>query len=211
MEENIIIFGIGFLAQLFFFSRMFVQWFISERAGKVLSPTIFWQISLLASLLMMVYGVLRLDLAILLGQILTYIIYIRNLQLKGDWLRLPGGIRALIFIIPLVGFLYLLTYSEFAIPDILNNPDIPTYVLIWGIVAQIVFTFRFIYQWIYSEKKKESQLPAGFWIISITGATMIILYAFYRKDPVLIAGSLGGILVYSRNLYLLKKQMKSTT
>lgn len=208
MEENIIIFGIGFLAQLFFFSRMFVQWFISEKAGKVLSPTIFWQISLLASLLMMVYGILRLDLAILLGQILTYIIYIRNLQLKGDWEKIAPGIRFLTILIPIVGFIYLLFNSQI-VPDILNNPDIPKYVAIWGIVAQIVFTFRFVYQWIYSEKKKESQLPAGFWIISITGASMIILYALYRKDPVLLAGSIGGIVVYSRNLYLLKKQSES--
>ncbi len=83
--DNILTICIGFLAQGLFFTRTIAQWFKSEQEGKVISPTIFWQISLVASLLMFTYGVLRNDFAIVIGQTLVYAIYIRNLQLKNAW------------------------------------------------------------------------------------------------------------------------------
>ena len=61
------------------------------------------------------------------------------------------------------------------------------------------------YQWIYSEKKKESLLPLGFWILSATGSILIICYAVLRKDPVLFTGHIFGSIVYLRNIRLIKK------
>lgn len=72
-------------------------------------------------------------------------------------------------------------------------------------MGQIIFTLRFIYQWIYSKRKDESLLPIGFWIISLFGSLIIVSYAIYRKDPVLILGQSTGLLAYSRNIYLSKK------
>ena len=67
---------------------------------------------------------------------------------------------------------------------------------------------RFIYQWIYSEKIKKSELPMGFWLLSLTGALMIFIYSIIRKDPVLFAGHIIGIIVYTRNIIILKKSKK---
>lgn len=67
---------IGFAAQALFSARMLVQWILSERAKRVLSPTIFWALSLLGSILLCLYGWLRADFAIILGQIFSYYIYI---------------------------------------------------------------------------------------------------------------------------------------
>jgi lipid-A-disaccharide synthase-like uncharacterized protein len=78
--KNIFIFGIGFLAQILFLGRTIVQWFKSEQEGKVTSPTLFWHMSLFAAIMMFIYGILRRDAAILIGQFFTYFIYIRNLQ-----------------------------------------------------------------------------------------------------------------------------------
>jgi lipid-A-disaccharide synthase-like uncharacterized protein len=88
---------------------------------------------------------------------------------------------------------------------VLRNQDIPLWLIILGSVAQIVFTLRFVYQWIYSEKKKESLLPLGFWVLSAAGSILIICYAILRKDPVLFTGHIFGSIVYLRNIRLIKK------
>ncbi len=80
-----------------------------------------------------------------------------------------------------------------------------------GFFGQGLFASRFIYQWIYSEKKGESVIPIGFWYLSIFGGLSLLTYAIFRKDPVIISGQLFGVLIYARNLYLIykKKQKKS--
>lgn len=75
--------------------------------------------------------------------------------------------------------------------------------LIIGFVGQGLFASRFIYQWIYSEKKGESIIPIGFWYLSIFGGLSLLTYAIFRKDPVIISGQLFGVLIYFRNLYLI--------
>ena len=69
LSVNFVVLGVGLLAQLLFFIRMIVQWISSERAKRVLSPVLFWQISLIASFIFCMYGWLRNDFAIILGQI----------------------------------------------------------------------------------------------------------------------------------------------
>ena len=84
-----VIYAIGFTAQLLFSGRLLLQWILSEKNNKVVTPSLFWKLSLLASFLLFVYGYLRDDFAIMLGQSLTYYIYIRNLQLQGQWQKSP--------------------------------------------------------------------------------------------------------------------------
>ena len=76
---------IGFLGQGLFFSRFLVQLLLSEKYKKVVTPSVFWKLSLLASIIFFVYGYLREDFSIMLGQSITYFIYIRNLQLQNEW------------------------------------------------------------------------------------------------------------------------------
>jgi lipid-A-disaccharide synthase-like uncharacterized protein len=80
-----IIYSIGFSAQILFSSRLLIQWLQSEKVKMVVTPLLFWQLSLLASFLLFVYGWFRNDFAIMLGQVLTYFIYIRNLQIQWFW------------------------------------------------------------------------------------------------------------------------------
>ena len=150
----------------------------------------------------MVYGILRNDLVIILGQIITYGVYIRNLHYHGFWKKIPGPVRILVFVFPGLAICWLLTGETYNIHKLLANKDISSSLLIWGIIGQCIFTFRFVYQWLYSEKRKQSVLPIGFWIISITGSIMVLSYAIFRKDPVLFVGQLFGVVVYSRNILL---------
>ena len=70
------IYAIGFLAQAFFSARLLYQWIATEKAKRVLSPSAFWILSIFGSYLLFIYGVLRNDFAIILGQFISYYIYL---------------------------------------------------------------------------------------------------------------------------------------
>ena len=179
---------------------------ISEKNKRVITPSIFWKLSLLASFLLFVYGYLREDFAIMLGQTLTYFIYIRNLQLQGEWQKSPKWLQWFLLIFPALIVIYAYNNGQYDLNKLFKNNDIPYWLLTLGIVSQIVFTFRFIYQWMYSEKTKTSQLPVGFWRLSVLGASLILAYAIFRKDPVLLVGHCAGLIIYVRNIFIWKKQ-----
>ena len=200
-----ITYGIGFLAQILFSSRLLVQWITSEKQRKVITPSTFWILSLIASFLLFIYGYLRLDFAIMFGQSLTYFIYIRNLQLQNQWQKIPKLLRYLLFVIPVGIVVFYYNNNKIDIELLFQNEAIPTWLLILGVIAQIIFTLRFFYQWLYSEKQKESTLPMGFWLLSLAGAFLILTYAIIRKDPVLFVGHLFGSVIYARNAYLIRR------
>ena len=190
---------------MFFSARILLQWILSERAKKVISPAIFWQLSIVGSYLLFVYGWLRDDFAIILGQIISYYIYIWNLDKKHQWKKLPFIIRTLLLLTPVVAILYMLKDASAFVDQFFRNEKIPLWLLIYGSMGQIIFTLRFVYQWIYSKRKDESLLPIGFWVISLLGALIIVSYAIYRRDPVLILGQSTGLIAYSRNIYLSRR------
>lgn len=200
-----IIYSIGFFAQILFSSRLLIQWVTSEKQRKVITPTTFWTLSLFASFLLFIYGYLRLDFAIMLGQSLTYFIYIRNLQLQGQWQKFPKLVQLLLFTVPVLIVIFYYNNNKIDIELLFKNEAIPTWLLILGIVAQVIFTLRFVYQWLHAEKHKESSLPMGFWVLSLIGASLILTYAIIRKDPVLFVGHLFGMLIYARNAYLIRQ------
>ncbi|GAK37327.1 MAG: lipid-A-disaccharide synthase N-terminal domain-containing protein [Bacteroides graminisolvens] len=203
--NNYIVFGIGFLAQALFSARLVVQWLLSEKARKVVSPTSYWQISILASYLLFVYGWLRDDFAIILGQYISYYIYIWNLNTKNHWKELPAFIRLVLLLTPVLVIIYLLLTWDINGPRLFRNANIPLGLLIFGSMGQIIFTFRFIYQWFYSRHKGESVFPVTFWVLSLLGSAIIVSYGIYRSDPVLILGQSAGFIAYIRNLFILRK------
>ncbi len=205
-----LIYGLGFTAQLLFSGRSLLQWIISEKNKRVLTPVLFWKLSLIASVLLFIYGYLRNDFAIMLGQMLTYFIYIRNMHLQNQWLKFPKIIRWFLYFFPII-ILYVGYNNEVYDRALLfNNEEIPSWLLILGITAQIVFTLRFVYQWFYSEKHRESTLPLGFWILSLIGALLIIIYAIIRRDPVLLLGHLLGLFLYIRNVLIIKAEKRAS-
>ncbi len=74
-----------------------------------------------------------------------------------------------------------------------------------GFIGQFFFSLRFLVQWIQSEKKHKSIIPFSFWIFSILGSLLLLTYAIYKKDPVFILGQSIGLVIYLRNIYLIKK------
>ena len=78
--------------------------------------------------------------------------------------------------------------------------------LLIGFFGQGLFASRFVIQWIYSERKGESSIPTIFWYLSIFGGIGLLIYAIFRKDPVIILGQSFGIFIYLRNLFLIYRK-----
>ena len=72
-----------------------------------------------------------------------------------------------------------------------------------GMLGQVMFFSRFLVQWIASEKKGKSTIPVSFWHLSIGGGLLLLIYALWRKDPVITLSQLVGLFVYIRNLMLI--------
>jgi lipid-A-disaccharide synthase-like uncharacterized protein len=205
LDENIPIYALGFAGQSLFGARLIVQLIKSERAGKVLSPVVFWQLSLAGSFLFLIYGIFRNDLVIIGGQFISYYIYIRNLQLKKAW-TYKAWQKAVLWLLPPIALTAMLRGRP-DFDDALNSQYLLHPLMVMGIVGQLALNLRFLYQWYYSELKDESLLPVGFWHISTWASVLVIVYSVHnpvtgQADPVLFVSQVCGIVVYARNLVL---------
>lgn len=75
-----------------------------------------------------------------------------------------------------------------------------------GVAGQVLFSSRFLVQWIASERQNESTVPVSFWYLSIGGGLLTALYAAWRLDPVFLVAQTSGLVVYSRNLMLIHRR-----
>ncbi|MEP9319206.1 lipid-A-disaccharide synthase N-terminal domain-containing protein [Pseudomonas sp. LABIM340] len=75
-----------------------------------------------------------------------------------------------------------------------------------GLVGQVLFTGRFVLQLWFSERAGRPVNPIHFWYLSMAGSVLLFSYAVAQRDPIIILGQSFGILVYLRNLALLRRQ-----
>lgn len=83
--------------------------------------------------------------------------------------------------------------------------------MIVGLTGQLLFTGRFLVQWISSEKAGRSIIPMAFWYFSIAGGLVLLTYAIYRRDPVFILGQSMGVVIYLRNIILIRAEARRDT
>ena len=91
------------------------------------------------------------------------------------------------------------------------HADTPTDA-IWvmvGLLGQLMFTARFIVQWLASEKAGRSVVPIAFWYFSICGGLVVLAYGIHKFDPVIILGQLPGTVIYARNLWLIRAETRA--
>ncbi|OYY81893.1 MAG: lipid-A-disaccharide synthase [Methylophilales bacterium 16-45-9] len=72
---------VGLLGQSMFMMRFVVQWIHSERHQKSVIPVSFWYLSLSGGLIVLAYGIHKVEPVIILGQLPGTFVYIRNLML----------------------------------------------------------------------------------------------------------------------------------
>jgi lipid-A-disaccharide synthase-like uncharacterized protein len=75
-----------------------------------------------------------------------------------------------------------------------------------GFGGQALFAARFLVQWFQSEREGRSVIPLAFWYCSLGGGAVLLAYAIYVGDAVFIVGQASGLIVYSRNLYLIFRE-----
>ena len=83
--------------------------------------------------------------------------------------------------------------------------------MIWvaiGLGGQVVFSCRFLIQWIVSEREKKSVIPEIFWWFSFVGGVCLFLYFVWRQDIVGVLGQSSGVVIYARNLRLIRKEKR---
>ena len=94
------------------------------------------------------------------------------------------------------------------LPDsLVTNPE--RIMIVVGFAGQGLFAMRFIIQWLSSEKQAKSVIPIAFWYFSIGGGAVLLLYAIWRQDPVIICGQGLGLFIYLRNLYFIRRDTGS--
>ncbi len=81
--------------------------------------------------------------------------------------------------------------------------------VVFGLFGQLLFTARFLVQWVASERAGRSIIPLAFWYFSIGGGLTLLTYAIYRGDPVFILGQSLGVIIYSRNLWLIRSEKRN--
>ncbi len=75
-----------------------------------------------------------------------------------------------------------------------------------GLLGQCIFSARFIVQWLVSERERKSVIPVVFWYLSLLGGITLLFYSLYKRDLVFIVGQAAGVLIYSRNLFLIQRE-----
>ena len=79
----------GFIAQFIFFLRFILQWYLSEKSKKIVIPKLFWHLSILGSVLILIYSLHRKDPVFIVAGILQIIIFSRSLFIHQKSERLP--------------------------------------------------------------------------------------------------------------------------
>jgi len=196
--------GIGFTAQAFFGARFIVQWVLSERARRSLMPIHFWYFSVIGAVLLLAYAVHQRDPVISAGQLLGLAIYFRNLEFIRRGSERPPSVG---WFPPWLGLSLVAALFGYALgPDSATRPLlVDSFWTTFGFIGQLLFTSRFVVQWLVSERARRSVTPIYFWYLSITGSLMLLIYAIAILDPVIILGQSLGFVVYLRNLVLLKR------
>ena len=201
MDSPLWIYCVGISAQVFYTGRVFVQWYLSEKHGRVESPALYWILSIIGSMILFFYGWLRNDFSIIFGEYLSYYIYMWNIKAKGLYAKTPKIVPIIQVLLPVVVSIALFKDIPQFAQTVLKDDDVPLRLLILGTAGQFIYKMRFVYQWLYSVKKGQSLLPLSFWVIAIVGSLLIIIYGIIRHDWVLILGQFG-IIASARNIMI---------
>ena len=201
MDSPLWVYLLGLVAMGVYGSRILIQWYLSEKHHRVESPGIYWVLSSLGAVLLYVYGWLRKDLSIIVGESLGYYVYMWNISVMGLYRKVPRIVPILQAIFPLVIIGLIIKDWPVFVETFLHYEYVPLGLLLFGIAGQVTYEIRSIYQLVYSYRRHQSILPLGHWVLAVIGSLMIIVYGLIRHDWVLAIGQFS-IFFSIRNLMI---------
>ena len=201
MDSPVWVYLIGFLGMALYGVRILIQWYLSEKAHRIVNPASYWVMSSVGAVVLYIYGWLRQDFSIIFGESVGYYIYMWNLSMMGMYKKCPRIIIILQALFPAVILGLMLSDFHAFVDGFLHNDAMPPALLAFGMLGQFTYEIRSVYQLVYSYRKKESLLPLGHWVLAVIGSLMIISYGLIRHDWVLVIGQFA--VVFSiRNIML---------
>lgn len=216
-----ILYPLGFLANFFFAARFILQWIKSEKMNQSYFSSSFWSISLWGSLLMAIHSFIQMQFPVYLIQACNAVLYWRNLRLvkfqKQELISFSKVCLNLILLIIGTTLLFMvqswLTFGTFEwmrVPDFLEPKG--THVsFFWnavGFCGTFLFATRFWIHWWRAERSISDALRSDFWIISLVGSLLALVYFIHIKDAVNIIGFSAGMVPYMRNLILMHRSSR---
>lgn len=204
---------LGMVGAVIFYSRFYVQWLASERVGQSTMPEVFWHMSTVGSLSLLIYAIATQSPLGALGQCFNMIVYARNLvhiwgKERTVSPRLAHMIHAFVAVVVLVslGFVVTVWTNEFHANQS-AAPAVARQAWLWlgiGVIGQVLFACRFLVQWIATERNGECTVPTAFWHLSVVATVLQCACFVQRGEWIFAAGSTAVIFIYLRNLSLQK-------
>ncbi|MDP1879512.1 MAG: lipid-A-disaccharide synthase N-terminal domain-containing protein [Parachlamydiaceae bacterium] len=218
-DWRVVLYPLGFLSAIAFGLRFIIQWLQSEKARKSIVTPLFWKISLIGNILLMIHSFIQIQFHISVIQALNAVVSWRNLNLMQTKSKPVTKNRVIAYFFAAICFTSLAFWLQEAFFSHDSNwyrtPLAPWQTtqgispsFFWnffGTVGYCLFSSRFWIQWWYAEKAQTSVLPLLFWWLSLSGALISIIYFIYIKDSVNIIGMAFGIVPYIRNIIILNK------
>jgi len=212
-------FPLGLLPSLFFTLRMLIQWIQSERRKESCVTPLFWKLSLAGNLLLYCHHVVQVQLHFALFQCVNALIAWRNLDFlqkeraprsRGVVFGLLGGALLLTVLFFLWQGIFLLDEMDWVrTPQKLWNVTRQYHSTAWHIMGTFgaaLFASRLWIQWWGAESQQQSTLGRAYWILSIVGSAIVLLYAWHIRDVVIAIYHLFALIPYLRNLMLIKRR-----
>ncbi len=198
--------AVGWIGNVAYFSRFLVQWIASERAKRIVTPQVFWWLSLFGAIMLVSYSIAIGDPIMLAGYSITTSIYARNVWIARHGTRasrlgaLPAALLGLAVAV-------VLTWIETSKAGE-GGPAVARAWQLFGGVGMAIWTSRFLLQWWYAERHGDTGLRESFWWLSLVGNVMLLAYTVQLGNVVYIAGFVPGPIVQVRNLIIARRSAR---
>lgn len=195
------------LPSLCFGGRFFIQWILSERYKQSVVPKSFWYLSLIGNVLLGIHYISMSQGVLALLQLMNGAIAWRNLNLfrPRPW-SLPSFLLLFFALMgSMVGWMmYAMTWWPSLSLD--EGTVISWEWHLFGSACAFLFASRFWFQWIASERQHRSQLPTLFWVLSLAGSGLSLIYFVKIEDKISLLYAVLGMFPYLRNLILITQK-----
>ncbi len=206
--------AVGTAGAVIFYGRFYVQWIASELKKRSVVPIAFWYMSSVGSVLLFAYGAYLKSPVGTLSQTFNLVVYVRNLihiWREHGTLTKRRRIAAYGMVVLVTTTAVLLTahawFAEYQRTQSVPQPDAHA-AWLWiavGMLGQGLFALRFLIQWIATELRKKSVIPTVFWQISILASLLQAASFVQRHEWPFAVGLIATVLIYARNLWLIRK------